>query len=288
MRVLIAGSLGQLGNELCASVPEGVEVLAIDRAEVDITDRDAVYRYIQTAMPAVIINAAAYTAVDKAESERDLAYAVNADGAENLALAAARIKARLIHISTDFIFDGKQSHPYRPQDEARPLSVYGSSKLDGETAVLKACPGAVIIRTAWVYSCFGANFVKTMLKLMAEREQLNVVSDQVGSPTWAAGLAALVWRFVAMQGSKGIYHWSDAGVASWYDFAVAIHEEATALGLLTKACTIRPILTQEYPTPAARPAYSVLDKSACWQVSKLEPVHWRVSLRAMLAQMSRA
>jgi dTDP-4-dehydrorhamnose reductase len=188
----------------------------------------------------------------------------------------------LIHISTDFVFDGSASQPYKPDAATAPLGEYGRSKRAGELAVQSVLPQALILRTGWVYSRYGSNFVKTMLRLMSERDDLAVVADQVGTPTWAHGLAEAVWACAARPQLSGIYHWSDAGVCSWYDFAVAICEEAFALGLLASTVKIRPITALEYPTPAHRPAYSVLDKTNSWRDFALAGVHWRQQLRAML------
>ena len=180
---------------------------------------------------------------------------------------------------------GDASSPYKPGDNTNPLGEYGKSKLAGELAVKSALPSAVIFRTAWVYSAFGANFVKTMLRLMAEREELSVVADQVGTPTWARGLAEAIWLAVEKPEMQGIYHWTDAGVCSWYDFAVAIAEEGLALGLLPAQPKVHPIPGSAYPTPAQRPAFSVLDKDSTWQALDTEGLHWRVQLRSMLQEL---
>ena len=212
------------------------------------------------------------------------AYLVNESGPRNIARACSATGCRFIHISTDFVFDGKSPLPYLPNDTPRPLGVYGDSKLQGEKAVDEETNGeALIIRTAWVYSAHGSNFVKTMLKLMRERGQLNVIYDQAGSPTWVRTLANTVWTsVVSFPKAKGIYHWTDAGVASWYDFAVAIQSEALTLGLLNKEIPIVPIRTRQYPTPAKRPSYTVLDCSRTWSDFSISPVHWMVSLKKML------
>jgi dTDP-4-dehydrorhamnose reductase len=187
-------------------------------------------------------------------------------------------------VSTDFVFDGTQSHPYLPTDRTNPLGVYGASKLAGEQLALAAYPeGLAIVRTAWLYSAFGNNFVTTMLRLMGERERLGVVADQVGTPTWTCGLAGALWQMCRVQ-PKGIHHWTDAGVASWYDFAVAIQEEGLACGLLAREIPIQPINTVDYPTSARRPAYSVLDKTETWAALGMTPPHWRVALRRMLLE----
>jgi dTDP-4-dehydrorhamnose reductase len=233
----------------------------------------------------LVINAAAYTAVDQAESEPEEAARVNALGPRNLALACRDANARLIHISTDFVYSGEASRPYGPGCSPAPVSEYGRGKLAGERAVQELLPGALILRTGWVYSRFGSNFVKTMLRLMKERDEIAVVVDQVGTPTWAKGLAQAIWAASANEELGGIYHWSDAGVCSWYDFAVAICEEACELGLMPGPVSIRPIGSASYPTAAPRPAYSVLDKTLSWSDFQLEGVHWRVQLRAMLIEL---
>jgi dTDP-4-dehydrorhamnose reductase len=280
--VLVVGAGGQLGQELQRTVPAGVECVPMSRAQLDIADATAVAKCLTDLTPQLVVNAAAYTAVDKAESEPEAAASGNALGPATLAQACARQEIRCIHISTDFVFDGNSSQPYRPEAPTAPLGEYGRSKLAGELAVQSALPAALILRTGWVYSSFGSNFVKTMLRLMGERDELAVVADQVGTPTWAHGLAEAVWAAAARPSLQGIYHWSDAGVCSWYDFAIAIYEEARALGLLSRPVKILPIPAADYPTPAQRPAYSVLDKTNSWRDFDLEGVHWRRQLRAML------
>jgi dTDP-4-dehydrorhamnose reductase len=284
-KVLITGAAGQLGRELLRSVPEGVECIAATREILDIADAARVRAFVRRERPGLIINAAAYTAVDKAESEQELAAAINVNGAANLATACAENGSRLIHVSTDFVFDGTSSTPYLPDAPTSPLGEYGRSKLAGEQAVVAGLPSALIMRTAWVYSAFGGNFVKTMLRLMAEREELSVVADQVGTPTWARGLADALWLAADQSDLQGLYHWTDAGVCSWYDFAVAIAEEALEIGLLQRMPRIHPIPGSAYPTPAARPAFSVLDKNSTWAVLKTEGLHWRSQLRSMLKEL---
>jgi dTDP-4-dehydrorhamnose reductase len=282
VKALLTGAAGQLGRSLRAMRPASVELIACTRADLDIGDAAAVQARLARERPDVIINAAAYTAVDKAESEPQLARRINTDGAENLARAARDIGARLIHVSTDFVFDGESSSPYRPEAPTRPLSVYGLTKRDGERAVLAALPQhSVIVRTAWVYAAEGANFLRTMLRLLGERGAVRVVADQVGTPTAAGPLAEVLWRIAAEPQIRGIHHWTDAGVASWYDFAVAIAEEGAVRGLLPAAVTVTPIATEEYPTPARRPAYSVLDKRSLAAFG-FAPLHWRQRLRETL------
>lgn len=279
---LITGAAGQLGCELQATAPAGVRVVALDRHGLDITDPEAVRRVFGELRPDVVLNAAAYTAVDRAEEEEALALAINAEGPGHLAAACASTGTALIHVSTDFVFAGDSGHPYLPDAPTGPQGAYGRSKLAGERAVQRAHPRAMIVRTGWVYSSFGSNFVKTMLRLMRERDTLSVVCDQVGTPTWARGLATALWSAVDQPLLQGVYHWSDAGVCSWYDFAVAIAEEATALGLLRQLPVVQPIPASAYPTPARRPACSVLDKQSTWEALQRVPPHWRVQLRSML------
>lgn len=284
MKVLLAGAGGQAGWELRRTAPPGVRLLALDSAALDITDQRAVAEVVAEERPAVIINAAAYTAVDRAESEPGRAVAVNSHGVANLAGAARENGARLVQISTDFVFDGLQSRPYAPNDPPNPLGVYGGSKLAGEAAVRQALGDeGLIVRTAWLYSSHGHNFVKTMLRLFAGRDEVRVVADQIGTPTWARGLAETIWRLTEI-GASGIHHWTDAGVAGWYDFACAIQEEALALGLLSRAVPVVPVTTSEYPTPARRPACSVLDKTKTRKLLGGPVLHWRVQLRHMLAE----
>jgi dTDP-4-dehydrorhamnose reductase len=284
-KILVAGAGGQLGRELALRAPPELECVALDRVQFDLTDPRQMVDTLERVAPLQLVNAAAYTAVDAAETEAALARSVNSEGPRQLARACRERGIRLLHVSTDFVFDGESAHPYTPQDATRPLGEYGRSKLEGEQAVLAECPGALVLRTGWVYSRFGGNFVKTMLRLMAERDELSVVCDQVGTPTWARGLADAIWVAAGRAQLEGVYHWSDAGVCSWYDFAVAIYEEARAIDLLRRPVRIRPIPASEYPTPARRPAFSVLDKSQSWRDLGLEAVHWREQLRAMLKDM---
>jgi dTDP-4-dehydrorhamnose reductase len=286
-RVLITGAGGQVGLALRERAPRETVVIACGRSELDVTAPDDVRRVIAAARPAVVIHAAAYTGVDAAESDAAQAEAVNAGGTEHVVEAVRRVGARLVHLSTDFVFDGASGRPYAPDDRPAPLGVYGRTKLAGERAALGLADRAVVVRTAWVYSRHGQNFVRRMLGLMRERDEVRVVSDQVGTPTWAHSLADAIWTAVARPALHGVLHWTDAGVASWYDFAAAIQEEAVALGLLDRAVPVRPITSAEYPTPARRPAHSVLAKEASWAALGRTPPHWRVNLRHMLAELAR-
>lgn len=280
MKVLIAGSAGQLGRALRASAPAGVEVIAPAEADFDILDAARVCATVAQTRPDLVINAAAYTAVDKAEADAATAEAVNGTAAGTLAAAAAQSGARFAHVSTDFVFDGSSPLPIAPDAAPAPLGVYGATKLSGERQVNAAHPAALIVRTAWVYAAQGNNFVHTMLRLMRERPEVRVVADQVGTPTHADSLARAIWALDAAH-TTGIHHWTDAGVASWYDFAVAIHDEALALGLLEQPVAVVPIRTVDYPTPARRPAMSVLDKSSSWAITG-PAAHWRTELRLAL------
>ena len=280
MKVLITGAGGQLGGALQRLAPPYADLNAIDVDDVDLTDAGMLRARLSAEAPDVLINAAAYTAVDKAESDEVLARAINADAVAIMAQAMEGQGGKLVHVSTDFVFDGKSSQPYKPGDTRAPISVYGRTKAEGEDHVRV---NDILVRTAWVYEAGGANFVRTMIRLMKERDELSVVADQIGSPTWASGLARTIWALVEKDAS-GTFHHSDAGEASWYDFAVAIAEEAHALGLISKIPTINPITTAEYPTPAARPAYSLLDCSATRALLGDTPVPWRANLREMLKE----
>ncbi len=284
-RVLITGAGGQLGQALATAVPRGVEILACDRASLDICDAGAVSAAIKAFEPRLLINAAAYTAVDKAESDPAGSFAVNEHAVGVLATAAREARARLLHVSTDFVFDGAASSPYAPDSPTAPLGVYGESKLAGEILALESAADCLVMRTGWVYAATGHNFMLTMLRLHRERDELRVVADQVGTPTAAHSLAQALWAAAARPDLTGIYHWSDAGVCSWYDFAVAIGEEAAQRELIDEPARVLPIATHEYPTPAQRPAYSVLDKSASWRDLDIAPVHWRTQLGHTLDQL---
>ncbi len=283
----MTGAGGQVGRALMASVPAHVQLTALARAELDIADSAAVRRVVIAAAPEVIVNAAAYTAVDRAETEVQQATAINALGPAHLAEAARELPGcRLVQLSTDYVFDGRSERPYQSQDRTAPLSVYGRSKLQGEQAVQRALPErSLIIRTAWVYAPDGRNFVLTMLRLMRERGEVRVVADQRGSPTAAASIARAIWAAVDKPSLRGILHWTDAGVTTWYEFACAIGEEATRLGLLERAPRVHPITTADYPTAATRPANSVLDLTASSAALGLAPTPWREALREVLTAL---
>jgi dTDP-4-dehydrorhamnose reductase len=283
MKVVITGKGGQLAWELEQIAPQGLEVISFGRKELDVSNESQVLEFIAKIKPDVLINAAAYTAVDKAEEDIDAAYAVNELGTKYLATACKSINARLLHVSTDFVFDGKSTTPYQTYSNPNPINVYGATKLAGEIALQAILPeSSVIVRTAWVYSANGNNFVKSMLRLMQDKPQLGIIYDQVGSPTWAKGLAQWLWAVVDKPEVTGCYHWTDAGVASWYDFAIAIQELGIEKGLLKKVIPILPIPSSAYPTPAKRPAFSVIDKKTAEAKSGLNTVHWRKQLSSMM------
>ncbi len=284
MKILITGANGQLGRELHASLERQLpgQTVYTDAEQLDITDARQVEDFISTGNFTHIVNCAAYTAVDKAESDQTMCYRINADAVCNLASVAAKCGCKVIHISTDYVFDGRAHSPYRETDKVNPLSTYGASKRKGEMVLLSLCPDAIIIRTAWLYSTTGHNFVKTMLKLGRENKEIRVVSDQVGTPTYASDLAeAIVGILRARQWTPGIFHFTDEGVCSWYDFSKAIFRYA---GI--RNCKVIPINTEDYPTAAVRPPYSVLDKTTIKKTYGIEIPHWEESLALCIARLS--
>jgi len=303
IKVLLTGPGGQLGQALAASLPASVQLVALGREQLDLADAAACRAAVLTHRPDWVLNAGAYTAVDRAESEPELAWAVNAAAPGALAGALGELgQGRLLQLSTDFVFNGEQGTPYRPEQPPTPLGVYGASKAAGEQAALAALGGgAHVLRTSWVYGPVGRNFCLTMLRLHQQRaaadEPLAVVADQVSCPTsttGAHGLAAACWRLIARveAGSDAaeplpqILHWSDAGAASWFDFALAIGELGQAAGLLPQAAEVVPITTAQYPTPAQRPAYSLLDCTATRSALGLQPLPWRTALAQVLAELA--
>lgn len=274
MKILITGAKGQLGSELSSIIPNAV---LADREELDITDFEVVKQFVNNNKIDTIINCVAYTAVDKAEDDEENAYKVNVLGAENL----AKTNCKLVHISTDYVFDGKNYKPYVEEDKTGPLSVYGKTKLESENVVLKNNKQAIVIRTAWLYSTYGNNFVKTMLRLGKEKESLNVVFDQVGTPTYAKDLAEIIKIIIPniSEGTSGIYHFSNEGVCSWYDFATEI------MSLSNLNCKVKPILSIEYPTKATRPNYSVLNKNKIKETFNVEIRHWKEALMECLEKI---
>ena len=280
-RVLLTGASGQLGREMrAAAEAAGLGLHAYDRSALDIADMEAVRAVVTAVHPDWIVNAAAYTAVDRAETDAGNAYAINRDGAGHLAQAAQQIGARMVQVSTDYVFDGTLGRPYRPDDTPQPLGVYGKSKLAGELAAQDALDQdkLLVLRTSWVYAHHGRNFVQTMLRLLAERNEIRVVDDQIGTPTRATSLARVIVAMIG-QGASGTHHWTDAGTASWFDFAVAIQREGLRTGLINTGCQVIPIPSCEYPTPAPRPACSLLDKQSLRSLLHTSGHHWQEELR---------
>jgi dTDP-4-dehydrorhamnose reductase len=286
MRVLVLGG-GQIAKAVAAGAPARHEVAMRTHTELDIVDETALASELAKFKADWIVNAAAYTAVDLAEDEPAKAIAVNDTAVASLVRSAATAQSKLLHLSTDFVFDGGSKRAYLPSDPTNPLSVYGVSKLGGERHVVGVGAG-IVLRTSWVYAAEGKNFVLTILRLMREKDRINVVCDQIGAPTWAASAAAAIWGLIDAEAAPGIYHWTDLGVASWYDFAVAIQDEALTRGLLSRAIPILPIYSSEYPTKAQRPAFSVLDGAATRSLLKLPATHWRHNLRMMLDELRAA
>lgn len=286
MKIVITGARGQLGLTLQKYLSaDKYQLVTLTHSDLDISDETAVNQMLTDIQPDAIINAAAYTAVDNAETDDLTARAANASGPKNLARWAAKNNVYLIHISTDFVFSGTNSRPYKPDDQTDPLSIYGRTKLEGELHSRYLAPdNCLVLRTSWVYSESGKNFVLTMLRLMAEKQSLNVVADQIGTPSSTWGLARCIEACLHKK-PVGILHWTDAGVASWYDFAVAIQDEAISAGLLGNAIPVHAIQTAQYPTPAKRPSYSVLDKTATIETLNCEPVHWRHELASVIKRI---
>ena len=282
MNIVITGCNGQLGNEIQLLQAQYAQHtwLNTDVNELDITDKAAIERFVEANEIDGIVNCAAYTAVDKAESDPQLARKLNANAPAFLAEAVAKRGGWMVQVSTDYVFNGTKHTPYVETDEPCPNSVYGQTKLEGEQAVSKLCPNTMIIRTAWLYSEFGNNFVKTMIRLGREREQLGVIFDHVGTPTYAHDLATVIMTAIDKGIKPGVYHFSNEGVTSWYDFTKSIHRLA---GINT--CQVSPLHTAEYPTPACRPAYSVLDKTKIKDVYGIEIPHWEESLAKCIAKL---
>lgn len=286
--ILITGANGQLGNEIrrnIANHENNFRFFFTDVAELDITNLEAVEYFIKENKISYIVNCAAYTAVDKAEDDIELCYKINKDAVINLGIAASNNKAKVIHVSTDYVYDGTATAPYTENDAVNPQSVYGKSKYEGEVGLLRVCPESIIIRTAWLYSIFGNNFVKTMIKYGKERDSLNVVADQKGSPTNAGDLAKAIIQILdyseAKTFEKGVYHYSNEGATTWYDFTVMIHKYADITD-----CKVNPITTDQYPTKATRPQYSVLDKSKIKETFKISIPKWEDSLTICIKELS--
>lgn len=282
MNILITGCNGQLGNEmqLLEKVNPQHQYFNTDVAQLDITNPEAIEEFVNNNAIDIIVNCAAFTAVDKAESSQDLCHLLNAKAPEYLAAAIAKRGGYLVQVSTDYVFDGTNHTPYTEDEATCPNSVYGSTKLEGEKLAMAACANTMIIRTAWLYSTFGNNFVKTMIRLGQEKPELGVIFDEIGTPTYAGDLAAAIMAAINHGIVPGIYHFSNEGVISWYDFTKAIHRIA---GITS--CHVKPLHTTEYPTPAARPHYSVLDKTKIKQTYGIEIPYWEESLEKCIAKL---
>jgi dTDP-4-dehydrorhamnose reductase len=286
-KILVTGGNGQLGKELreFSSLHTGLEFVFLSREDLPIHQFELVRNYFNTVKPAYCINCAAYTAVDKAESERDLAFQINGEAVGVLAAICKEHNTKFIHISSDYVFNGEATYPYTENFPTDPINVYGASKLDGDNQAMQLNPDSIIIRTSWVYSSFGKNFVKTMMKLMNEKDEVKVIKDQLGSPTNAADLAETIFNIIGLchmqiyNWNPGIYNFSNEGIISWYDFANAIKE------INNSPCDVKPISTKEYPTPAKRPAYSVLDKTKIQQTFGIKLKNWKDSLRTCISNM---
>lgn len=279
-QILVTGCRGQLGNEIQQLAAQYADTCCFhftDKDELDITDRKAVYQFVEQHAISIVINCAAFTAVDKAEDNAELCDLLNHIAPGYLAEAVASVGGTMIQVSTDYVFDGTACRPYREDDDTCPNSVYGRTKLAGEESVIRQCAGSMVIRTAWLYSTFGNNFVKTMMRLGREREQLGVVFDQIGTPTYARDLARVILLAVDRGIVPGVYHFSNEGVTSWYDFTKAIHRLA---GI--DSCQVSPIHTEDYPVPAPRPHYSVLDKSKIKRTYGIDIPWWEDSLKACI------
>ena len=283
--ILITGSHGQLGNEMqqAAKNYPAFNYLYTDVEDLDICDKGALNTFVKANQVNIIVNCAAYTAVDKAEDDVELCYKINADAVRNIGVVAKENDLKVVHVSTDYVFDGTNYMPYTEDQTVCPSSVYGKSKLAGEQALFESCDQAVILRTAWLYSSFGNNFVKTMMKLGSERDSLNVIFDQIGTPTYAADLADTILKLLSNETFvPGIYHFSDEGVCSWYDFTKSIHRIA---GI---TCDVHPIETREYPTRTPRPHYSVLNKAKIKSTYAISIPHWEESLEKCIKILQKA
>jgi len=284
-KVLLLGALGQLGREIASRVPQSIDFKALTKAELDITSESDINRAITSSAPDTVINTAAYTRVDKAELEPELAFAVNERGIEFLSSCCGP-ETRILHLSTDFVFSSFQHAPYAPNAPTEPVSVYGRSKLAGEQALLKSRPKtSVVLRTSWLYGSETKNFLTTMLELMKTRDGLKVVNDQFGSPTSVETLAQIVWKLALDSNANGVFHWSDRGVVTWYDFALEIQQQALDLNLLTTRIPVIPIPTKEYPTLAKRPEYSALDSTTTEAITGMKTRPWKEQLAGVLKKI---
>ncbi len=283
-KIIVTGANGQLGQELkiaSLNYPQ-FEFVFLSKEELNINDSPAVISFFLSNRPAFCINCAAYTAVDKAESEKEKAFLINADATGVLAKASKQVHAKLIHLSTDYVFDGNSSTPLKENDATSPINIYGASKLQGEDNAIRNNNETIIIRTSWVYSEFGNNFVKTMIRLMREKESINVINDQIGSPTYAADLANAILKIISSNKFvSGIYNFSNDGEISWFDFAMAIKES------INSPCLVNPIPTSQYPTPAKRPHFSLLDKTKIRETYNIEIPDWKKSLAVCIERLKK-
>ena len=292
MKILLIGASGQLGQTLIKTKPQNIEIIECSRSNIDLSNLELINDFILSSKANFVINSAAYTAVDKAELESELAYQINAEAPNAIANAVSKTKGSLIHISTDFVFDGTKNLPYKPKDHVNPLGVYGKSKAKGEEYVLKL-KNNYVVRTSWLYGDFGKNFCLTMLRLHKEKslakEPLRVVYDQIGVPTSTYSLSRFCWKIIdSLSNSKiipSLLHWSDAGVASWFDFAFAIGEIGVEKGLISEAAKVIPIKTIEYKTPAKRPHFSLLNCEESTNILKENQFHWRVELKKVMEEI---
>ena len=292
MKILLIGASGQLGQTLIKTKPQNIEIIECNRSNIDLSNLELINDFILSSNANFVINSAAYTGVDKAELESELAYQINAEAPNAISNAVSKIKGSLIHISTDFVFDGTKNLPYKPKDHVNPLGVYGKSKAKGEEYVLKL-KNNYVVRTSWLYGDFGKNFCLTMLRLHKEKslakEPLRVVYDQIGVPTSTYSLSRFCWKIIdSLSNSKiipSLLHWSDAGVASWFDFAFAIGEIGVEKGLISEAAKVIPIKTNEYPLPAKRPHFSLLNCEESTNILKENQFHWRVELKKVMDEI---
>jgi dTDP-4-dehydrorhamnose reductase len=285
MKILIIGCNGMLAQDLKKVLQNNnIEQFGVDIPECDITSPDSVKAILEQQQPTVVINCAAYTAVDKAESEQDAAYSVNVTGAEVLARLSVEYNYKLVHISTDFVFSGEQSTPYTEDAAASPLGVYGQTKYEGEQKIQEFAKDCLIVRTAWLYGANGNNFVKTMLDLASRHPELKVIADQIGSPTWTTDLSNALVKLLQKQ-AQGLFHFSNSGQCSWHGFAEQIIANGQEMGLLEKTVPVKPIPTSEYPTPAKRPAFSLLNKAKYISLTGEVPPDWQDSLKEMMKEL---
>ncbi len=285
MKIMITGAKGQLGQALVASKPKDVLLYALSRHELDLADSKKIHECIDSIQPDWIINTAAITHVDMAEKNKEQCFAINAEAVHQMALAAKKTGAKVLQVSTDYVFDGKQGSPYLPDAAVNPINLYGESKALAEEWVTTLLPNqGWILRPTWIYSASGGLFVNTVLRLLREKDSLQIVDDQIATPTSADELVKFIWKMISLEPTPGIYHFTDGGVASRYDFAVAIAEEALSLGKLSSKKPILPVSSSHFPTPAKRPAFSVLDKHSSWAACDYTPLHWREALRMVLSK----